>query len=56
VNELIKKMSHTHTEKFHSATKKNEIISFTGKWTKRRSLKQNKPVSQRHVSCFFAYV
>jgi hypothetical protein len=28
----IKKMWHLYTVEFYSATKKNEILSFTGKW------------------------
>jgi hypothetical protein len=28
----IKKMWHLYTMEFYSATKKNEILSFTGKW------------------------
>jgi hypothetical protein len=31
-NEWIKKMWYLYTMKFHSATKKNEILSFAGKW------------------------
>jgi hypothetical protein len=31
-NELIKKMWYLYTMEFYSATKKNEILSFTSKW------------------------
>jgi hypothetical protein len=31
-NEWIKKMWYLHTMEFYSATKKNEILSFAGKW------------------------
>jgi hypothetical protein len=31
-NEWIKKMWYLYTMKFYSATKKNETLSFTGKW------------------------
>jgi hypothetical protein len=31
-DELIKKMWYLYTMEFHSDTKKNEILSFAGKW------------------------
>jgi hypothetical protein len=31
-DEWIKKMWHLDTVKFYSATKKNEILAFSGKW------------------------
>jgi hypothetical protein len=31
-DEWIKKMWYLHTIEFYSATKKNEILSFVGKW------------------------
>jgi hypothetical protein len=31
-DEWIKKMWYLYTMEFYSATKKNEILSFTGKW------------------------
>jgi hypothetical protein len=31
-NEWIKKMWYLYTMEFYSATKKNEILSFVGKW------------------------
>jgi hypothetical protein len=31
-NKWIKKMWYLYTVEFYSATKKNEILSFTGKW------------------------
>jgi hypothetical protein len=31
-DEWIKKMWYFYTVEFYSATKKNEILSFTGKW------------------------
>jgi hypothetical protein len=32
VDEWIKKMWDLYTKEFYSATKKNEILSFAGKW------------------------
>jgi hypothetical protein len=32
MDEWIKKMQYLYTMEFYSATKKNEILSFTGKW------------------------
>jgi hypothetical protein len=32
-DEWIKKMCYLYTMKFYSAMKKNEILSFAGKWT-----------------------
>jgi hypothetical protein len=34
IDEWIKKMWYLYTVKFYSAMKKNEIISFAGKWMK----------------------
>jgi hypothetical protein len=31
-DEWVKKIWHLHTTEFYSATKKNEIFSFAGKW------------------------
>jgi hypothetical protein len=36
--EWIKKMWHLYTVEFYSATKKNEILSFTGKWMEPENL------------------
>jgi hypothetical protein len=44
-NEWIKKVWYLHTMEFFSATKKNEILSFTGKWMELENIISSK-VSQ----------
>jgi hypothetical protein len=44
-DERIKKMWYLYTMKFYSATKKNEILSFAGKWMKMENIILNE-VSQ----------
>jgi hypothetical protein len=36
-NERVKKMWYLYTIEFYSATKKNEILSFTSKWMELRT-------------------
>jgi hypothetical protein len=38
VDEWIKKMCYLYTMEFCSATKKNEILSFAGKWTEQENI------------------
>jgi hypothetical protein len=37
-DEWIKKMWYLYTMEFYSATKKNEILSFAGKWVERENI------------------
>jgi hypothetical protein len=37
-DEWIKKMQYLYTTEFYSATKKNEILSFVGKWMELENL------------------
>jgi hypothetical protein len=37
-DERIKKMWYLYTMEFYSATKKNEILSFSGKWMELKSI------------------
>jgi hypothetical protein len=38
IDERIKKMCYLYTTEFYSATKKNEMLSFVGKWMDWRTL------------------
>jgi hypothetical protein len=46
-NESIKKKWYLYTMEFYSATKKNEILSFAGKWMELENIILSK-VSQAH--------
>jgi hypothetical protein len=59
-DEWIKKMWYIYQMEYYSTIKKNrknEILLFTGKWMKLKSIMlRSKPVSEDKVSCFFSYV
>jgi hypothetical protein len=57
-DEWIKKMWYLYSMEFYSATKKNEILFFAGKWLKLENIILNE-VSQAQkpkAACFLSYV
>jgi hypothetical protein len=56
-NERIKKMWYLYAMKFYSATKKNEILSFTGKWMELENIILSKVSQvQKAKSCVFSLI
>jgi hypothetical protein len=49
-NELIKKMWYLYTIEFFSATKKNEILSFAGKWLELENITVSEVTQVQKVS------
>jgi hypothetical protein len=49
INEWIKKMWYLYTVEFYSATKKNEILSFTSKWMELENIILSKVSQRSHV-------
>jgi hypothetical protein len=54
----IKKMWHLYTVEFYSATKKNEILSFTGKWIELENiiLSEASQAQRPEAACSLSYV
>jgi hypothetical protein len=53
----IKKMWYLYTMEFYSATKKNEILSFAGKWIELENISLSKvSQAQKANSCIYSYV
>jgi hypothetical protein len=56
-DEWIKKRWYLYTMEFHSATKKNEILSFAGKWVELEIIILNKiSQAQKAKSCMFSLI
>jgi hypothetical protein len=55
-NERIKKMWYSYTMKFYSATKKNEILSFAGKWMELENILSEVSQAQKTKSHFFSLI
>jgi hypothetical protein len=54
-DEWIKKMWYLYTTEFYSATKKNEILSFTGKWMELENIILSEgSQAQKDKSCMFS--
>jgi hypothetical protein len=54
-DEWIKKMSYLYTMEFYPATKKNEILSFTGKWMELENIILSEvSQAQKTKSCMFS--
>jgi hypothetical protein len=54
-DEWIKKMWYLYTMKFHSATKKNEILSFSDKWMEMENIILSEVSQvQKATSCMFS--
>jgi hypothetical protein len=56
-DEWIKKMWYLYTMEFYSATKKNEILSFTSKWMELESIILSKvSQAQKAKNCMFSLI
>jgi hypothetical protein len=56
-DEWIKKMWYLYTMEFYSATKKNEILSFTGKWVELENIILSEvSQAQEAQSCMFSLI
>jgi hypothetical protein len=57
-DERIKKMWYLYTMEFYSATKKNEILSFAGKWMELENiiLSEVRRFRRPKATCFLSYV
>jgi hypothetical protein len=56
-DEWIKKMWYLYTMEFYSATKKNEILSFTSKWMELENTILSKVVqAQKTKNCMFSLI
>jgi hypothetical protein len=57
-DEQIKKMWYLYTMEFYSATKKNEILSFTGKWIELENiiLSEASQAQRPEAACSLSYV
>jgi hypothetical protein len=56
MDEWIKKMQYLYTMEFYSATKKNEILSFTGKWMELENIILSKvSQAQKAKNCMFSF-
>jgi hypothetical protein len=56
-NEWIKKMWYLYRMEFYSATEKNEILSFTGKWMELESIiLREVSQAQKAKSHMFSYI
>jgi hypothetical protein len=57
-DEWIKKMWYLYTMEFYSATKKNEILSFTGKWMELENiiLSEVSQAQKAKLACSPSYV
>jgi hypothetical protein len=54
----IKKMWYLYTKEFYSVTKKNEILSFAGKWMELENitLSEVSQVQKAKNTCFLSYI
>jgi hypothetical protein len=56
-DEWIKKMCYLYTMEFYSATKKNEILSFAGKWMEQENIILSEvSQAQKAKSCVFSHI
>jgi hypothetical protein len=57
-DEWIKKMWYLYTMEFYSATKKNEILSFAGKWMELENIFLNEVMQMQRskITCFVSHV
>jgi hypothetical protein len=56
-NKWIKKMWYLYTMEFYSATKKNEILSFAGKWTELENIILSEvSQAQKAKICMFSLI
>jgi hypothetical protein len=56
-DEWIKKMWYLYTMEFYSATKKNEILSFAGKWIELENIILSEVIqAQKAKSCVFSLI
>jgi hypothetical protein len=56
-DEWIKKMWHLYTMEFYSATKKNEILLFAGKWMELENIILSEVSQiQKAKSCMFSFI
>jgi hypothetical protein len=56
-SEWIKKMCYLYTMEFYSAIKKNEILSFTGKWMELESIILSEVnQTQKAKNCMFSLI
>jgi hypothetical protein len=54
-DEYIKKMWYLYPMEFYSAIKKNEILSFTGKWMELENINLSEVIqAQKAKSCMFS--
>jgi hypothetical protein len=57
IDKWIKKLWHLYTMEFYSATKKNEILSFAGKWMELKNiiLSEVSQVQRPKITCSPSY-
>jgi hypothetical protein len=56
-NEWIKKMWYLYTMEFYSVTKKNEILSFSSKWTELENIILSEvSQAQKAKNCMFSLI
>jgi hypothetical protein len=56
-DEWMKKMWYLYTMEFYSATKKNEILSFTGKWMELENIISSEvSQAQKVKNCMFSII
>jgi hypothetical protein len=57
IGEWIKKMWYLYTMEYYSATKKNEILSFAGKWMELENIILSKvSQAQKTKNCMFSLI
>jgi hypothetical protein len=57
IDEWIKKMWYLYSMKFHSAMKKNEILSFAGKWMELENIILSEVnQAQKTKNCMFSLI
>jgi hypothetical protein len=57
IDEWIKKMWYLYTMEYYSATKKNEILSFAGKWMELENIILSKvSQAQKTKNCMFSLI
>jgi hypothetical protein len=55
-DKLIKKMDYLHAMEFYSATKKNEILSFSSKWMELEIMLSKVSQAQKAKNCVFSLI
>jgi hypothetical protein len=55
-NKWIKKMCYLYTIEFYSATKKNEVLSFKGKWMELENILSGVSQAQKAKSHMFIFI